>query len=219
MSQAKRNAAIAAINYLLENYPEPQIIGIGTGSTTNLFIEELALQPQLVSTTVSSSLASSQLLEHYKIPVTNFNDIDLLPIYIDGADSFNKERQLIKGHGGALLREKILAYHAQKFICLIDDSKKQSILGTAYVPLEVLPMARSCVARQIVKLHGQPHYRENFKTDNGNIILDVFGWQLGQAIAFEQQLNNIPGIVCNGIFAVRPADMLIIGNSNGASIY
>jgi len=219
MSQAKLNAALEAINYLLQNYDEPQVIGIGTGSTTNLFIHELAKHPQLVKTTVSSSEASTQLLRESKISVTPFNEIDQLPLYIDGADSFNKLRQLIKGHGGALLREKILAYQAQHFICLVDDSKQESILGATYIPLEVLPMARSAVARQITKLGGHPQYRSGFQTDNGNIILDVFDWPINQPIATEHALNNIPGIICNGIFAYRPADMIIIGHQNSASIY
>jgi ribose 5-phosphate isomerase A len=219
MPQAKLNAAKAAINYLLENYHEPQNIGIGTGSTTNLFIQELAKYPHLVKTTVSSSEASTKLLHQYSIPVTPLNDISDLQIYIDGADSFNKFRQLIKGHGGALFREKIISHQAKKFICLVDDSKKETILGTSYVPLEVLPMARSFVARAILKLHGQPRYRDGFKTDNGNIILDIFDWKIEQPIKMEETLNNIPGIVCNGIFAVRPADLIIIGNEKSATAY
>lgn len=218
MSQAKLNAAIAAINYLSENYQDPQVIGIGTGSTTNLFIQELAKHPELIKTTVSSSEASTKLLRENNISVTSFNDVDELPIYVDGADSFNKHRQLIKGHGGALFREKILAYQSKLFICLLDDSKKESILGTTYVPLEVLPMARSSVARQIIKLGGHPQYRDGFQTDNGNIILNVFDWQLNQPMEFERTLNNIPGIICNGIFACRPADMIIIGHENSATV-
>jgi ribose 5-phosphate isomerase A len=218
MSQAKLNAAREAIKYLLANYQEPQVIGIGTGSTTNLFIQELAQHPQLVKTTVSSSIASTNLLKAYKLPVAEFNDVDELPVYIDGADSFNKFKQLIKGHGGALVREKVLAYQAQLFICLVDDSKKESILGTTFVPLEVLPMARSAVARQIVKLGGQPHYRESFVTDNGNIILDVHGWHITQPLAFEQQLNNIPGVIDSGLFALRPADVIIVGQQDNALV-
>ena len=142
----------------------------------------------------------------------DLNDVSELEIYIDGADAFNSLRQLIKGGGGALTREKIIASASKKFICLVDASKKPGILGSFPVPVEVIPMARSFVARELVKLGGQPEYREHFVTDNGNIILDVYGWQISEPIELEYKINHIAGVVSNGIFAARPADKIIIGD-------
>ncbi len=206
----KRNAAKTAIKYIQED----QIVGVGTGSTVNFFIDELACLKHKIAGAVSSSLETTKRLQEMHIQVLDFNAIDELPIYIDGADAYNELKQLVKGGGGALTREKILAYASKQFICMVDSSKKPSILGKFPTAIEVLPMARSSVARQITKLGGTPEYREHFTTDNGNIILDIFGWEITQPIELETKLNQIPGVVCNGIFAIRPADIIIVGEEN-----
>lgn len=206
----KRNAATMALEYIQEN----QIVGIGTGTTVNFLIEQLATIKHKIAGAVSSSVETTRRLQAMQIPVLDFNGIDELPIYIDGADAYNDLKQLVKGGGGALTREKILAYASKQFICLVDATKQPSILGTFPVAIEVIPMARSYAARQISKLGGKPEYREHFLTDNGNIILDVFGWEITQPIDLETKLNQIPGIICNGIFAVRAADILIVGKEN-----
>lgn len=206
----KRNAAKMALEYIQEE----QIIGIGTGSTVNFLIEELAHIKHKIAGTVSSSLETTRRLQAAQIPVLDFNSVSEIPVYIDGADAYNELKQLVKGGGGALTREKILAYASKQFICMVDATKKPGILGTFPVAIEVIPMARSYVARQIIKLGGRPEYRENFTTDNGNIILDVFGWEITHPIELETKLNQIPGLVCNGIFAIRAADILIVGKNN-----
>jgi ribose 5-phosphate isomerase A len=211
--QMKRNAARAALAYLADD----QIIGIGSGSTVNIFIEELALSKRLVAGAVASSNASAELLRAHKIPVLEFTEIDELPVYIDGADAFNALKQLVKGGGGALTREKILAYAAREFICLVDDSKKPGILGRFPVAIEVIPMARSYVAREIVKLGGRPEYRGNFTTDNGNIILDVHGWEISQPLQMEEKINQITGVVENGIFARHVPKVILIGNQTAVT--
>ncbi len=210
--QMKLNAAKAALKYV----PQDGIIGIGTGSTVNLFIKELATIKHQITGAVSSSNASSELLRSLNIPVLDFTTIDELPIYFDGADAFNSLKQLVKGGGGALTREKILAYASKQFICLVDATKTAGVLGTFPVPVEVIPMARSFVARELVKLGGRPEYRSGFVTDNGNIILDVHGWQISKPIELEHKINQIPGVVCNGIFAERGADKIIIGSTDTA---
>lgn len=210
----KLRAAQAALQYIADN----QIIGIGTGSTVKIFIEQLATIKHKIAGAVASSIASEQQLEQLGIPVIEFNAIDRLPLYIDGADAYNSLKELVKGGGGALTREKILAYASEKFICLVDATKQPSVLGKFPVAVEVLPMARSQVARALVALGGQPRYREHFITDNGNIILDTYGWEISQPILLEQEINQIPGVVCNGIFAIRGADEIIIGDEHGVSI-
>ena len=205
----KKNAALEALHYIQEG----TILGIGTGTTINVFIEELALS-EIPITAVSSSNQTTELLKKHKIPIIDFEDIIELPVYIDGADAYNKLKQLIKGRGGALTKEKILAYASKKFICLINDPKKLDSFNKTPVPIEVIPIARSAVARSIVKFGGQPVYRNGFITDNGNIILDVYGLSMHHPIDLEQQLNNIPGVVANGIFAVRNADLIIVGTQS-----
>jgi len=214
IDQMKLNAAKAALKYIKED----QIIGIGTGRTVKIFIEQLATIKHKIAGVVSSSVATTQQLTAMQIPIVDFNSVVDLPIYFDGADAYNSLKQLVKGGGGALTREKILAYASKTFICLVDASKKPSILGTFPVAVEVIPIARSQVARALVKLGGQPEYRENFFTDNGNIILDTYGWQISHPMELEQQINQIPGVVCNGIFAIRGADVIIVGENNDATI-
>jgi ribose 5-phosphate isomerase A len=210
IEQMKRNAAKMALKYIQDD----QVIGVGTGSTVNFLIEELATIKHKIAGAVSSSVDTTKRLQALQIPVADFNAVDDLPIYIDGADAYNELKQLVKGGGGALTREKILAYSSKQFICIVDASKRPSILGKFPVAIEVIPMARSYVARQLIKLGGKPEYRHDFTTDNGNIILDVFGWDIMQPIELESKLNQIPGVVCNGIFAVRPADVIIVGEEN-----
>lgn len=207
----KIHAAIEALHYI----PTGTIIGIGTGSTINIFIEELA-KAKLEIQALSSSKQTTLLLKQHKIPIINCSDIIELPIYIDGADAYNKLKQLIKGKGGALTQEKILAYSSKKFICIVDEDKKIENFHKTTIPIEVIPMARSIVAREMLKLGGEPVYRNNFITDNGNIILDVNNLPMDQPIKLEQQLNNIPGVVANGIFAVRGADVIIVGTKTGS---
>lgn len=209
----KLNVARAALKYI----PANTIIGVGTGSTVNCFIQQLATIKHTIAGAVASSIATANLLTELKIPLVELNAVDDLAIYIDGADAFNSLRQLVKGGGGALTREKILANASQQFICIVDGSKKADILGKFPVAVEVIPMARSYVARQLVKLGGQPEYREHFVTDNHNIILDVYGWEISDPIELEQKINHIAGVVANGIFAARCADKILIGNPDSIS--
>lgn len=222
-SQEKQNlkkklVAAAAVKYLEQNnLLENNIIGIGTGSTTNEFIKELAKVKHLIKGTVSSSNASTELLKSYDIPVFELNEINGLSVYIDGADAANSYGHLIKGLGGALTREKILANSADVFLCIIDDSKLVKILGRkGLVPIEVIPMARSRVAQEIKKLssHAEVIFRDNFRTDNGNEIIDVRNFVITEPATVEQKINNIPGVVTNGIFAIRPADQILMATDN-----
>lgn len=210
--QMKKNIAIKAI----ELVPSNKIIGIGTGSTVNCFIEELAKIKHKIKGTVASSAASEKLLKQHNIPVYDLNVVDNVDIYFDGADSFNNHNQLIKGGGGALTREKILAAASDKFICMVDETKGPEILGKFPVPIEVIPMARSYVGRNIVKLNGQPAYREHFTTDNGNIIIDVHNWEISNPLELEQKLNNIPGVVENGIFAYNHPVQILVAKKDGS---
>lgn len=209
--QQKRLAAEAALEYIHDN----TIVGVGTGSTVNYFIDALVKLKGRIEGTVASSNATAARLKAAGFPVFDLNTIDALPIYIDGADEVNAHLQMIKGGGGALTREKILAAAAKQFICIADESKKVSILGDFPFGVEVLPMARSHVGRELVKLGGEPAYRDGFVTDNGNIILDVYNLKLMEPIRMEQAINHISGVVCNGIFAARPADLLLLASNNG----
>ena len=191
------------------------IIGIGTGSTANHFIDFLAGIKGKIDGTVASSRASAERLAAHGIPVLDLNSVDGLSVYIDGADESNHYLHLIKGGGGALTREKIVAACARKFVCIADGSKLVDILGAFPLPIEVIPMARSMVARELVKRGGQPVYREGFTTDNGNIILDVHNMEIMEPVKLEQELNNIPGVVTVGLFAKRPADVLLLGMEDG----
>lgn len=209
--EMKRAAAKVALQYI-----EPDsIIGIGTGSTVNYFIEELSVIKHKIESAVASSNATEEKLKAHGISVCDLNSVFPLSIYIDGADEINQHMQMIKGGGGALTREKIIAACAEKFICIADQSKRVDLLGKFPLPIEVIPMARSYVAREVVKLGGKPVYRENFVTDNGNVILDVWGLKILQPQELESTLNNISGVVTNGLFAIRRADVLLLGTESG----
>ena len=208
--QKKRNAAKAAIEHINNN----AVIGVGTGSTVNFFIEELAKNKGLIDGAVSSSVATENLLKQHNIPVVPLNSVIELPIYIDGADEATKNKHLIKGGGGALTREKIIAAASEQFVCIIEDTKLVPLLGSFPLPVEVVPMAQSYVAREITKLGGQPELRQNFTTDNGNVILDIHNMKIENPSEIENKLNQITGVVTNGLFAKRPADVLIIASDN-----
>lgn len=210
--EMKKVAAQAALEYL----PDGGVIGVGTGSTVNHFIDLLAPVKHKIEGAVSSSEASTERMKSHGIPVFDLNAVGDLEIYVDGADESNKFLHLIKGGGGALTREKIVAAASKKFVCIADESKLVGVLGEFPLPVEVIPMARSYVARQIVKLGGTPVWREGFVTDNGNLILDVQNLQIMEPVKLEEQLNHITGVVTNGLFARRPADVLILGTPDGA---
>ena len=208
----KKAAAQAALDYVETG----TIIGIGTGSTANHFIDLLAGIKGRIEGTVASSVASAERLKKHGIPVFDLNAVGDLSLYVDGADESSRHLHLIKGGGGALTREKIVAAASKKFVCIADESKLVDVLGKFPLPVEVIPMARSYVARQIVKLGGQPVLREGFTTDNGNVILDVHNLKIMNPVELEGKLNNIVGVVTNGLFAMRPADVLILGTPSGA---
>lgn len=207
----KKAAAAAALAYV-----EPgMIVGIGTGSTANHFIDLLASLKDQIDGTVASSIASAKRLQGHGIRVLDLNEAEQLSLYVDGADESNAHLHLIKGGGGALTREKIVAGASDKFICIADESKLVPTLGKFPLPIEVIPMARSLVARELVKLGGNPVLREGFTTDNGNIILDIHGLEILNPVDLESRINQIPGVVTNGLFAIRPADVLILGGAAG----
>ncbi len=207
----KRQAAEAAIEYV-RGVP---IIGVGTGSTVNHFIDFLADFKAEIEGAVSSSEMSTERLKKLGIPVLDLNAVGDLEVYVDGADEINPRLQLIKGGGGALTREKIIAAASKKFVCIADEGKCVDILGKFPLPIEVIPMARSFVSRQMVKLGGQPEWRENYITDNGNEIIDVHNLSIMEPIEMEKTINNIPGVVTVGIFALRPADVVLVGTESG----
>lgn len=207
----KKSAAEAALQFI-----EPgMLLGVGSGSTVNIFIDVLKSVKGKIDGAVASSNVTAEKLKALSIPVYDLNTIGELPLYIDGADEINAAKQMIKGGGGALTREKIIAAVAKKFVCIADQSKKVDLLGSFPVAVEVIPMARSYVAREIVKLGGDPVYRQGFVTDNGNNILDVYNLKILEPISIEQKLNNIVGIVTNGIFAMRAADVLLLATDKG----
>lgn len=207
MSELKRKAAQAALKYVEDD----MIIGVGTGSTVNYFIHELAQIKHRIDACVSSSKATEALLRQAGIPVIDANAVQEIPIYIDGADEVTPHGEMIKGGGGALTREKIVACIARQFICIVDESKLVHRLGSFPIAVEVLPMARSYVARQIVLLGGDPEYRDGFVTDNGNIILDIHHLTIDSPLHLEQTINRITGVIENGIFADRIADKILVG--------
>ena len=209
--QLKKLAAEAALKYIEPN----SIVGVGTGSTVNFFIDALATMKHDIEAAVSSSEASTARLRKHGIEVIELNNVGDLPVYIDGADEIDEHRRMVKGGGGALTREKIIAAVAKKFICIVDESKVVGRLGQFPVPVEVIPMARSYVAREIVKLGGDPVWRQGFTTDNGNVILDIHNFDILDPIQLEQQLNSIVGVVTNGLFAQRGADTAIIASASG----
>ncbi len=209
--EQKRAAAAAAIQHI----PVGCIVGVGTGSTANYFIDELAKIKNKIEGAVASSDATAQRLKSCGIEVLDLNNVIDLPVYVDGADEITEHLHMIKGGGGALTREKIVAAVARKFICITDQSKLVSVLGNFPLPVEVIPMARSYVAREIVLLGGQPALRQGFITDNGNVILDVHNLQIMNPVELEATLNQITGVVTNGLFARRSADTLLLGTDNG----
>jgi ribose 5-phosphate isomerase A len=209
--EMKKMVAEAALEYVESG----TIIGIGTGSTANHFIDCLAGIKHRIEGTVASSEASAARLKSHGIPVLDLNSAGELSVYVDGADESNHYLHLIKGGGGALTREKIVAAASRKFVCIADGSKLVHMLGAFPLPVEVIPMARSMVARELVKRGGQPVYREGFVTDNGNIILDIHNLEIMEPVRLEEDLNNIPGIVTVGLFARRPADVLLLGTEDG----
>ncbi|MCC2666570.1 MAG: rpiA [Gammaproteobacteria bacterium] len=211
----KKSAALAALDYI-----EPGIVlGVGTGSTVNYFIDALKSVKNKIEATVASSVASEKRLKALSIPVIDLNSVNELSLYVDGADEINPFKQMIKGGGGALTREKIVAANARKIVCIANQEKQVDLLGTFPVAIEVIPMARSFVARQIVKLGGDPVYRQGFVTDNGNAILDVYNLKILNPVELEEKLNNIVGTVANGIFAIRPADIVLLGTTEGVKHY
>jgi ribose 5-phosphate isomerase A len=209
--EIKQAVAQAALEYVQAG----TVIGVGTGSTANFFIDALAGIKHKIEGAVASSVATANRLKGHGILVLELNETGDLPLYVDGADEATQHLHLIKGGGGALTREKIVAAASKKFVCIADESKLVGMLGEFPLPIEVIPMARSFVARQLVKLGGNPMLRENFTTDNGNLILDVRGLQILEPAKLEATLNNIPGIVTNGLFAIRPADVLLLGSEKG----
>ncbi len=209
--ELKRQAAEAAIEYL----PDGGIVGVGTGSTVNFFIDAFAKIKGRFEGAVSSSESSTDRMKKHGIPVLDLNAAGQLDVYVDGADESNRHLHLIKGGGGALTREKIVAAASKTFVCIADESKLVDILGKFPLPVEVIPMARSYVARELVKLGGNPVWRENFVTDNGNLILDVHDLEIMEPAKLETQINQLAGVVTVGIFAHRPADVLILGSREG----
>lgn len=212
--EMKKAAAEAALEYVESG----MIVGIGTGSTANHFIDLLAGIKGKIDGTVASSVASEERLKSHGIPVMDLNNAGQLSIYVDGADESDKHLNLIKGGGGALTREKIVAGASDKFICIADESKLVDVMGKFPLPVEVIPMARSFIAREIVKMGGRPELREGFTTDNGNIIIDIHGLEIMQPVKMEADFNQLPGVVTIGLFAQRPADVLILGTPNGAKV-
>jgi ribose 5-phosphate isomerase A len=210
-NQKKKAAAEAALAFVKAD----TVVGVGTGSTVNFFIDALASKKYDIAGAVSSSDASTTRLRQLGIEVLDLNSVDVLDIYVDGADEITEHKHMIKGGGAALTREKIVAAVAKTFICIIDDTKQVPMLGRFPLPVEVIPMARSYVAREIVKLGGDPAYRQGVVTDNGNIILDVHNLKILNPVELESTLNNIVGVVTNGLFADRGADIVLIGTEHG----
>ncbi len=209
--EMKKAAGWAALEYVQAG----SIVGVGTGSTVNHFIDALATMKKEIKGAVSSSVASTEKLKELGIPVFECNDVFSLDIYVDGADEINGKNEMIKGGGAALTREKIVAAISEKFICIVDDTKQVDVLGQFPLPVEVIPMARSYVARELVKLGGDPAYREGVVTDNGNMILDVHNMQITNAKELEDKINSLAGVVTVGLFAHRGADVLLIGSPEG----
>lgn len=216
MTQDEQKWAVAKA--AIEHVPVGCIIGVGTGSTANYFIDELAKIKHKIDGAVASSDATAKRLKSHGIEVIDLNNVDDLPVYVDGADEITEHLHMIKGGGGALTREKIVAAVARKFICITDQTKLVNILGNFPLPIEVIPMGRSYVAREITLLGGQPALRQGFITDNGNVILDVHGLQILNPVELETTLNQITGIVTNGLFARRPADILLLGADKGVTM-
>jgi ribose 5-phosphate isomerase A len=211
--QLKQEVARAALEFVERD----TVIGVGTGSTVNCFIDALADSKIRIEAAVSSSDATTLRLQDHGIKVLDLNQAGGLELYVDGADEFDAHRRLIKGGGGALTREKIVAAASRQFICIVDESKRAGVLGSFPLPIEVIPMARSLVARKLVGLGGQPEWREGFTTDNGNWILDVHNLDLVDPVAMERSINDLPGVVTCGLFAIRPADLVLVAGPSGVT--
>ena len=213
MTQDELKQAVAreAIKYIVDD----EVVGVGSGSTANFFIDELAKVKNRIAGAVASSEKTAERLKRHGIRLFDLNGVNELPVYIDGADEITEHLAMIKGGGGALTREKIVAAVAKKFVCIADESKLVPVLGKFSLPVEVIPMARAYVARQIVRLGGQPKLREGFTTDNGNIVLDLWGLSILNPVELETSINNITGVVANGLFARRGADVLLLGTNSG----
>ena len=209
--QMKRQVAAAAVEYVEDG----SILGIGTGSTVNCFIDALAASRIRIEAAVSSSDATTERLRECGVRVVDLNEAGGLDLYVDGADEFDRHRRLIKGGGGALTREKIVAAASRRFVCIVDESKRVGVLGRFPLPVEVIPMARSLIGRQLTGMGGQPEWRQGFTTDNGNWILDVHNLDLLDPVAVESRINNMPGVVTCGLFAQRPADLMLIAGKRG----
>ncbi|AHK17014.1 MULTISPECIES: ribose-5-phosphate isomerase RpiA [Thalassolituus] len=213
--ELKRAVGQAAVDLIKPQLDDNSIVGVGTGSTANCFIDALASIKHLFDGAVASSEASAQRLRDHGIHVYDLNAVDSLDVYIDGADEINDRLEMIKGGGAALTREKIVAAVAKQFICVADETKLVGLMGTFPLPVEVIPMARSYVARELVKLGGDPTWREGVITDNGNVILDVYNMHISSPADLETRINQITGVVTNGLFALRPADVLLLGTQDG----
>jgi ribose 5-phosphate isomerase A len=212
--EKKQQVARAALEHIVPG----TVIGVGTGSTANYFVDALAQIKNKIEGTVASSNATAERLKSHGIPVFELNSVDEISVYIDGADESNRYLHLIKGGGGALTREKIVAAVSARFVCIADDSKLVDVLGKFPLPVEVIPMARSYVARQLVKLGGKPVWREGVTTDNGNVILDVHHLEIAEPVKLESEINQIVGVVTNGLFAKRPANILLLGSDTGVKV-
>ena len=213
--EKKKQSAEKAYEIVKKNLNRDTVLGIGTGSTTNYFIEILIQEKLDLKGAVCSSNVSEEHLQISNIEILSLNDVHKIDFYVDGADEFNTRKELIKGGGGALTREKILAHSSETFICIVDDSKYSDLLGNFPVPIEVIELARSAISRELMKMGGRPVYRNNFVTDNGNQIVDVHNLNLNVPYETEQKLNNIPGVVENGIFSSRKADIILLGTESG----
>ncbi|EPJ47416.1 MAG: ribose 5-phosphate isomerase [Osedax symbiont Rs1] len=212
--EMKLAVAKAAIEYITPKLDKESIIGVGTGSTANFFIQQLASIKHLFEGAVASSDDTANRLQALGIPVYELNDVNEMVVYVDGADEFDPQLNLIKGGGAALTREKIVAAVANEFVCIVDDSKQVAVLGGYPLPVEVIPMARSYVARELTKLNAQPVYRQGVITDNGNVIIDVENLDISDAKGLEEKINNIVGVVTNGLFAQRNADLVLMGTAS-----
>ena len=213
--EKKKQSAEKAYEIVRKDLNRDTVLGIGTGSTTNYFIELLNQEKLDLKGAVCSSNASEEYLKMSNIQILSLNDVHKIDFYVDGADEFNSRKELIKGGGGALTREKILAHSSETFICIVDDSKYSDLLGNFPVPIEVIDLARSAISREVMKMGGRPVYRNNFVTDNGNQIIDVHNLDLSVPYEIEQTINNIPGVVENGIFSSRKADIILLGTESG----
>jgi ribose 5-phosphate isomerase A len=209
--EQKRQVAEKALRWVRDD----SVLGVGTGSTVNCFIDALGSSGIRLEAAVSSSSETTARLQAIGVEVIDLNHAGTLDLYVDGADEFDPHRRLIKGGGGALTREKIVAAASRNFVCIVDESKKVSVLGRFPLPIEVIPMARSFIARQVVAMGGQPELREGFTTDNGNVILDCHNMDLVDPVRAEKALNDLPGVVCNGLFALRPADVVLMASASG----